>query len=95
MTAYVIVQIEVTDPERYKDYVGGVLETIEAHGGRFLARGGDLTVLEGTWPMPRLVIIEFPSLEDAKAWHASDAYKPLLDIRQAASNSNLVIVDGA
>jgi len=94
MAAYVIAQVQVKDPEAYKNYAGQVQATVESHGGRFLARGGELSVLEGDWPYPRVVIIEFPTREDAQAWHDSDVYRPLRELRQSASDGNLVLLSG-
>ena len=66
MAAYIIATIEVTDPEKFEVYRGQVPATIEKHGGRYLARGGDVTVVEGDQPVRRTVILEFDSLEPAR-----------------------------
>ena len=95
MSAYVIVQERVTDEEMFAVYRKEVLPTITAHGGRFLVRGGALSVLEGEWPLPRLVVIEFPSRAAADAWYKSPEYQKLLPLRLKSSVGNLVIVDGA
>jgi uncharacterized protein (DUF1330 family) len=95
MSAYVVVQESVTDQATFDAYRKDVLPTIAAHGGRFIARGGALTVLEGEWPLPRLVIIEFPSREAAEGWYRSPAYQKILPLRLKSCTGNLVIVDGA
>ncbi|HZT18492.1 MAG TPA: DUF1330 domain-containing protein [Dongiaceae bacterium] len=95
MKAYVVVQVRVKDHQAYEGYRKQVLPTIEAHGGRFLVRGGAFSVLEGEWPLPRLVIIEFPSRQAAEGWYRSPEYQKLLAIRRRSSEANLVIVDGA
>ena len=95
MTAYVIVQETVTDEAGFAEYRAGVVSTLEAHGGRFLVRGGELTVVEGEWPHPRLVVIEFPSRAAAGAWYHSPDYQKLLPLRLRSAAGNLVIVDGA
>ena len=95
MTAYVIVQETVTDEAGFAEYRAGVVPTLEAHGGRFLVRGGELTVVEGEWPHPRLVVIEFPSRAAAEAWYHSPDYQKLLPLRLRSAAGNLVIVDGA
>jgi len=94
MAAYVVVDIEVTDPVAFEEYRKGVPDTIAKYGGRFLVRGGRLERLEGTWNPKRLVILEFPSGELAKKWHESEEYKPLLAMRLRASRGSLVLVDG-
>ena len=76
MPAYIIVDVEMTEKEGYEEYRSQVPATIAAYGGRFLVRGGALEVLEGTWSPKRCVILEFPSLEQAKAWYHSPEYKP-------------------
>ena len=95
MSAYVIVQERVTDEEMFAAYRKEVLPTITAHGGRFLVRGGALSVVEGEWPLPRLVVIEFPSRDAAEGWYGSPEYQKLLPLRLKSSVGNLVIVDGA
>ena len=94
MPAYLIANIDVTDPELYEQYRKGVLATIDQHGGRFVARGGTTVALEGAFSPKRIVIIEFPSLAAAKAWHASPEYAPLLALRQRASKGDVFAVEG-
>ena len=94
MSAYVVVQESVRDETMFDAYRKEVLSTIAAHGGRFIVRGGALTVLEGEWPMPRLVILEFPTRAAAEAWYRSPAYQKILPLRLKSSTGNLVIVDG-
>lgn len=96
MPAYLIGNIEVTDPAGYEEYKKGVGATVAAYGGRSLARpGGAMEVLEGEWKPKRLVILEFPSAAQLKAWYNSTEYKPLLEIRLRAAKSSLVMVEGA
>jgi uncharacterized protein (DUF1330 family) len=95
MSAYVIANVEVTDAAVYDEYRKGVLATITKHGGKFLARGGAVQRLEGSIDWNRVVIIEFPSVAAAKAWYESPDYQPLAKLRQKASRSNLIIVEGA
>ncbi len=94
MVAYVINDMEVTDPPLLEEYKKLSPTTVAQYGGRFLARGGALEVIEGAWQPKRLVILEFPSLAQAKAWVNSPEYAPARRIRQQASRSNLVVVDG-
>jgi uncharacterized protein (DUF1330 family) len=94
MKAYVIVQETVKDEEMFAAYRNGVVATLEEFGGRFVVRGGQLTVVEGEWPHLRLVVIESPSREAAEGWYRSPAYQELLPLRLGSSVGNLVIVDG-
>jgi uncharacterized protein (DUF1330 family) len=94
VAAYVIATVDVKDPVRYEEYRRLVLPTITAFGGRFIARGGRTEVLEGAWPARRLVIVEFPSVERAKAWWSSPEYSEAKAIRQATSDGTLVLVEG-
>ena len=94
MPAFVVVQIDVTDPERYEQYKKRVPPTVEAYGGRFLVRGGATETLEGDWEPGRLVILEFPSRERARAWWSSEEYRLPKEIRRSASRSDLLIADG-
>jgi uncharacterized protein (DUF1330 family) len=95
VAAYVIASIEVTDPETYAEYRAQVLPTVERYGGRFLVRGGNSEILEGSWQPQRVVVLEFPDADAARRWHSSDEYRPLIELRQRASNGNLLLVEGA
>jgi uncharacterized protein (DUF1330 family) len=95
MAAYVIAQIDITDPEAFEAYRAKVPATIEKHGGRYKVRGGAVTPLEGTPPNPRIVVLEFDSVEAARRWYDSDDYRPLIPMRQAAAKGPVMIVEGA
>lgn len=94
MSAYVVAQIEITDPDRYAQYVKQVPATIARYGGRYLARGGKAEALEGWLAGKRIAIVEFDSYERAKDWYESDDYRGPKALRQGASISSLVLVDG-
>jgi uncharacterized protein (DUF1330 family) len=94
MAAYVIVDIEVTDPAGIEAYRQRVPATIAAYGGRFLVRGGPHEVVEGGWHPRRLVVLEFPSLAQVRRWYNSEEYRELKVMRLGASRANLVFVDG-
>lgn len=94
MPAYVLAHIDITDPENYKEYVRLVPQTIAPYGGRFLVRGPAPEVLEGDWIPNRLVLLEFPSVEDARRWWASPEYAPAKARRQATSVGSLVLLPG-
>lgn len=94
MVAYVINDMEVTDPQLLDEYKKLSPATVVQYGGRFLARGGQMETLEGTWAPKRLVILEFPSVAQAKAWVNSPEYAPARRVRQKASRSNIIVVEG-
>lgn len=94
MPAYVIANIQVNDPVRYEDYRRLVPPSIEKYGGRFVVRGGAVEALEGDWRPGRLVILEFPSVEQARAWWSSPDYSEARAIRQATSTGTLLLVEG-
>lgn len=94
MAAYVIANVDVTDPDAYAEYRKGVQASLDPFGGRFLARGGRSEALEGTFSPKRVVLLEFPDYERAKAWWESPAYRPLREQRQRASRGDLIVVDG-
>ena len=94
MVAYVINDMEVTNGPLLEEYKKLSPATVAQYGGRFLARGGTMEVLEGAWKPTRLVILEFPSLAQAKAWVDSPEYAPARRIRQQASRSNIVVLEG-
>ena len=94
MAAYVIADVKIEDPVQYEDYRKMVPATIAAYGGRFIARGGQTEVLEGEWRPNRVVIIEFESVERAKAWWASEEYRAARELRQRTSTGSLIVVEG-
>ena len=94
MAAYIVIQIEITDPETFETYRAQVPATLEPYGGEFIVRGGDMEILEGEWATPRCVILRFPDMDAAKAWHASAEYQGPKAVRQAASKGNMIVVDG-
>lgn len=94
MSAYVIVEIEVTDQPAYEAYRKLAPPTLAAYGGQYIARGGATTVLEGDWQPKRLVILEFESVERATAWWQSPEYAEPKRLRQAAAITNMVMIEG-
>lgn len=94
MPAYVIADVEVSDPERYGEYSAQVAATVERHGGRFLVRGGATETIEGDWLPTRLVIIEFPLMDAAHGWYDSPEYQRILGLRQEAATARLILADG-
>jgi uncharacterized protein (DUF1330 family) len=94
MAAYLVAQVKIHDQETYRRYREAVPALVDRFGGRFRARGGALEVLEGEWPMPRLVIIEFQSRDAARLFYDSPEYQKILPLRQSASEGNVVIVEG-
>jgi uncharacterized protein (DUF1330 family) len=92
--AYVIGDIDVHDPETYREYVALVPGTLEPFGGRFVVRGGAHESLEGDWRPRRLVVLEFPSADHARRWYASEGYVKAMAIRRRAATGNLVLVEG-
>jgi len=95
MAAYVIADIAVKDAETYAGYTAQTPDMVAKYGGKFIVRGGTLETLEGDWQPSRLVVLEFPSFEQAKTFYDSDDYAPLKAIRIGASDSKLILVDGA
>ena len=94
MPAYVIVETDVHDPEQYEQYKAASPGAVAAGGGRFVARGGELAVLEGDWNPSRLVVLEFPDLATAKDWYASERYQEAKRLREGAARLNIVAVEG-
>jgi uncharacterized protein (DUF1330 family) len=94
MPAYVIVETNVTDSERYEQYKAAASAAIAARNGRYLARGGELAVLEGDWQPSRLVVLEFENLAAANRWHDSDAYRQAKRLREGAAHLRMVAVQG-
>ena len=94
MSAYVIANVDIRDPVRYADYVKLTPATVAPFGGCFIARGGKAERLEGDTPANRVVILEFETYEQAKAWYDSESYRSARAVRQSASVGSLILVDG-
>ncbi len=93
MSAYVVVQIVVQDPEAYERYKTLAPPSISAYGGRYVVRGGRSEVLEGSWQPERLVLLEFPTLEQARAWWRSPEYAPAKALRQRSARTEMLLVE--
>ena len=94
MPGYLIANIDVTDPKKFDEYRKRVMPVIEKFGGRYLVRGGEVHGKEGSLPLHRLVIVEFPTLEAAQRFYDSAEYEPLLKLRLASTRSDLVLAEG-
>ena len=94
MAAYNIVDIDIHDPETYARYRELAPPSIAAYGGRYLARGGETHTLEGAWRPKRLVVLEFPDLDTARAWWASPEYAEAKALRHEAAHSEMLVVAG-
>ena len=95
MSAYVIVDITVTDPVGYEEYKKLAPPAVAAYGGKYLARGGQVQTLEGDWAPTRLVILEFESAERAKQWLESPEYSAGRQLRHRTATSTMIVVEGA
>ncbi len=92
---YVIVEMKISDPERYKEYMSAAPATIAAAGGEYVVRGGRHEALEGDWQPARLAVLKFPSLEQAKAWYDGERYRAARAKRAGATEYfNMVVVEG-
>ncbi|HEX8161304.1 MAG TPA: DUF1330 domain-containing protein [Pyrinomonadaceae bacterium] len=94
MAAYVVVEVEVQDADRYETYKQMVPPSLARYGGRFIVRGGEVEALEGDWRPKRLVILEFPTAARAKAWWASEEYAEAKALRQATARTRMIVVAG-
>lgn len=94
MAAYIIAEIEVTDPEAYEEYRRQVPPTITQYGGRYIVRGGAAENLEGDWQPKRIVVTEFASVTRAKEWLNSPEYGATKEIRHRAAESRMIVVEG-
>jgi len=94
MPAYLIANIEVTDPKGFEDYRARVGAVIAQYGGRYIVRGGAVRALEGEMGFRRLVVLEFPSAEAAQRFYDSPDYAPLLALRLASTRSTVALVEG-
>jgi len=94
MAAYVITEIDITDPQGYEEYKKMGPPTVATYGGKFIARGGKTEVLEGSWSPKRVVILQFDSVERVKEWWASKEYSAAKQVRHRAAITNMIVVEG-
>ncbi len=93
--AYVIVEMKISDPQQYQQYMAAAPATVGAHGGEYLIRGGRHETLEGDWQPARVAMLRFPSYEQAKAWYDSEAYRATRARRSGATEYfNMILVEG-
>jgi uncharacterized protein (DUF1330 family) len=95
MAVYLIVNVDVKDPSTYEQYKADVPALIRKHGGEYLVRGGTFQVIEGNWQPSRLVLLRFPDKESALAFFNDPEYKPLKELRQRVTETDIVMVEGA
>jgi uncharacterized protein (DUF1330 family) len=95
MSAYIIVDIEITDPVQYETYKQLAAPTVAQYDGRYVVRGGAVQILEGGRTPGRLVVLEFPTAERARQWWESEEYAPAKAMRHASANSEMILVEGA
>jgi uncharacterized protein (DUF1330 family) len=94
VAVYAVVNVRIADPDRYAKYRDMAPAAIAHYGGKYLARGGTVEVLEGEWDPQRLVILEFESMERFHEWYNSPEYAPLKHLRSEASVTEFVVVEG-
>ena len=94
MAAYFIAQLEVTDPAGFEEYRKLVGPLVDKYEGKYVVRGGAIETMEGDWSPKRLVIIEFENSDKAKAWHDSDEYRPVMELRHRTAVTSAIIVEG-
>ena len=96
MPAYVIADVRaVRDQDALIEYRRRNTDAVADHGGRFVVRGGEAEVLEGAWDTVRMVVIEFPDAAAARAWWESEEYEAIKPLRRGASDTNIILVEGA
>jgi len=94
-SAYIIANVDVTNPEQYETYKKLSSIAMKAHGAEVCARGGKVEVLEGDWSPSRIVIMKFPGMEQARAFYNSVEYEAAKQARQGAAVMRMIIVEGA
>ena len=94
MPAYLIVDIDITDPVKYADYIKAAPASIAAYGGKYVVRGGKAQRLEGSWDPKRVVVLQFDTYERALEWWGSEEYREPKALRQSASVSNMILIEG-
>jgi len=94
MPAYIMVNCRVIDAEQYEEYKRLAQAAVAQYGGRYLVRGGESVILEGTWRLNRIVVLEFPSLQQAKIFYESPEYREARAARAGAAEMDMIAVAG-
>ncbi len=94
MACYLVADMRISDPELFAEFAEAVPATVEKHGGRYLIRGGKFEVAQGDWTPDRVVVVEFGSMDQAKAWYDSPEFEGPRQTLARSSNSNFVFVEG-
>ncbi|MEY2487901.1 MAG: hypothetical protein QOH39_3549 [Verrucomicrobiota bacterium] len=94
MPAYIIVEIEVTDPVGYEEYKKQASAAVHSHGGKYIVRGGKTEVLEGEWQPKRIVILQFDSMERAREWLHCEEYREPRKLRHKTAKTNMILLEG-
>jgi uncharacterized protein (DUF1330 family) len=94
MPAYVIVEIEITDPVGYEEYKKQASATVHQHGGKYIVRGGKAEVLEGDWQPKRIVVLQFESMDRAKEWLNCEEYREPRKMRHRTARTNMILLEG-
>jgi uncharacterized protein (DUF1330 family) len=95
MPAYIIVEVDVHNPEAYEDYKKLTPASLQPFNGKFIVRGGAAETLEGDWQAKRIVVLEFPNKDLAKNWWSSEEYAPAKALRQRTATTRMILVEGA
>lgn len=93
MPAYIIVQVDISDPQQYEAYKKLTPDTVKAFGGKFVLRGNPVEALEGSWDHDRLVMLEFADKETARQWYYSKEYQVAKEIRESAAQAKFFLVE--
>ena len=94
MPAYIIIEVSIHNPTEYEDYKKLTPPSLKPFDGKFIVRGGKAETLEGDWNPERIVVLEFPTIEKAKAWWNSEGYAPAKALRQRTSKTKMIVVPG-
>jgi uncharacterized protein (DUF1330 family) len=94
MAAYIIVEIEITEPVGYEEYKEQAAHTVHKYDGKYIVRGGKTEVLEGDWNPKRIVVLEFPTMERAKEWLNCEEYREPRKLRHRTANTNMILIQG-
>ncbi len=92
MPVYIVSRVDISDPERMAGYMEAAPATVEAFGGKYIVRTGNIEVIEGDQTCDRVVVLEFPSREQALAWYNSQDYRPLRDVRWQSANASIMLL---